>query len=291
MFYQNKIMNAVSDYESSEYVIFGVPFDRTSSFRSGSNLAPDAIRFASKNFESYNPFFNINFTDLLIHDAGNIETYASINETIRDLFTEVELIVNDGKIPIMIGGEHSLSLPCIKACSKAKHEDFGVVILDAHLDLRNEYNGLKYNHACVSKHILTEVTDNYVSIGVRSGCEEEWEFAKENSVKYYTAEDVKNIGVKTIIEEVIEYLDCDNIYLSLDMDSIDCAYAPAVATPEPFGLNPREVREIIRTLSPLSIGFDIVEIAPEYDSGQTAILGNNLLHEFIASNHVNRFKD
>lgn len=277
------MMDAPSEYGNAEYVIFGVPFDGTSSFRAGSRFAPDAMRKASANFESYNAFFDIDLAELPIHDAGDLEPYASVDDTLRDLFYAVEPIAKDGKIPIMLGGEHSLTLPCVKACAKHAGDDLGVVVLDAHFDLRDEYSGLKNNHACVSRHIIDEVTDNYVSIGIRSGPKEEWDFAKENNIRYYTPDDVATKGIKNVLDEVIKYLDCSKIYLSLDMDALDPSFAPALGTPEPFGLDALDVREMIRTLAPMSVGFDIVEIAPEYDGGQTAILGTKLMREFIAA--------
>ena len=283
MFNQPKMMDAPSEYGTAEYVIFGVPFDGTSSFRAGSRFAPDAMRKASANFESYNAFFDIDLAELPIHDAGDLEPYASVDDTLRDLFYAVEPIAKDGKIPIMLGGEHSLTLSCVKACAKHAGDDLGVVVLDAHFDLRDEYSGLKNNHACVSRHIIDEVTDNYVSIGIRSGPKEEWDFAKDNNIRYYTPDDVETKGIKNVLDEVIEYLDCSKIYLSLDMDALDPSFAPALGTPEPFGLDALDVREVIRTLAPMSVGFDIVEIAPEYDGGQTAMLGTKLMREFIAA--------
>ncbi|MBN1134528.1 MAG: agmatinase [Methanosarcinaceae archaeon] len=283
MFYQPTMMDALSEYDSARYVIFGVLFDGTSSFRPGSRWAPDAMRGVSSNFESYIPFFDIDLADLPIHDAGNLEKYASVDETLTALFYSVEPIVRDGKIPIMLGGEHSLTLPCVKACAGQTGDDFGVVVLDAHFDLREEYGGLKYSHACVSRHIIDEVTANYAAIGIRSGPKEEWDFAKENNILYYTPEDVAEVGIKNVLSEVIEYLECTRIYLSLDMDAIDPSYAPGLGTPEPFGLSAVDVREVIRTLAPMAVGFDVVEISPEYDGGQTAILGTKLMREFIAA--------
>ncbi len=274
--------DTLAEYRDAQYVIFGVAFDRTSSYRAGSKFAPDAMRKASENFESYNPFFGIDLAQLPIHDAGNFEVYGTVDDTILDLYNEVREIVKAGKVPIMMGGEHSLSLPCVKACAKDT-DDLGVVVLDAHLDLRDEFEGVKYSHACVSRHIIEEVTDNYVSIGVRSGPLEEWEFAKEKDLTYYTPEDVSAFGVEKIIQETMDYLDTENIYLSLDMDALDPAYAPGLGTPEPFGLQSIQVRDLIRGFAPYSIGFDVVEISPNFDNGQTAILGVKLLREFIAA--------
>jgi agmatinase len=241
------------------------------------------MRQASANFETYNAYFDVDYEDLQIHDAGNLEHYTTVEQTLEELAFAVEPIVADGKIPIMLGGEHSLTLPCVKACAKQAGDDFGVVVLDAHFDLRPEYGGVKYNHACVSRHILDEITDNYVTIGVRSGPKEEWVFAKDNDIRHYTPDDVREKGIKKVISDVIDYLDCSQIYLSLDMDALDPAYAPGLGTPEPFGLSDVEVREVIHRLAPMSVGFDVMEIAPEYDNGQSALLGTKLLREFIAA--------
>ena len=284
MFLPNSFIDALADYESARYVIFGVPFDNTSSYRAGSRWAPDAMRQVSANFESYNPTFDIDLVDLPIYDAGNLETSASVDETLQSLYDAAKDLLNEGKLPIMLGGEHSLTYAMVKACAEFAGEDFGVLVLDAHFDLREEYRGLKHNHACVSRNILNQVTKNLVSIGIRSGPEEEWVFARENNLKYYIADDVESIGMVEVLKEALEWLDCGQIYLSLDMDAIDPAYAPGLGTPEPFGLSARDVRTAVRTLAPFSMAFDIVEIAPEYDSGQTAMLGAKLMREFIASN-------
>ncbi len=283
MFYQPLFMDALADLGPARYTLFGVPFDRTSTYRSGSRWAPDALRKASINFESYDPFFDIDLSDLMIHDMGNFDISGLVEDTLIELYQEVSELFTQKKVPIMMGGEHSLTLPCVKACFKKAEGDIGVVVLDAHLDLRDEYEGVKYSHACVSRHIIEEVTDRYVSIGVRSGSKEEWDYARERPVKYYTPEDVTEKGVGSLIKQIRDYLECDRIYLSLDMDALDPAFAPGLGTPQPFGLTSLQVRDIIRGLAPMSAAFDIMEIVPEHDNGQTAILGAQLIREFIAS--------
>ncbi|ADI74641.1 agmatinase [Methanohalobium evestigatum Z-7303] len=283
MFYQPGIMDAMADYESARYVIFGVPFDGTSSYRVGSRWAPDSVRTASSNFESYNSYFDIDFVDLNIYDAGNLETFASVDDTLRELYNETDSLLRNNKVPLMVGGEHSLTYPCVKACKENVGDDFGVVVLDAHFDLRDEFDGVKHSHASVSRHITDDISSNYVLLGVRSGTREEWEFARDNNIKFYTPEDIRKQGINTVISEVVEYLNSDSIYLSLDMDAFDSTHAPATGTPEPFGLDPFDVRHIIHALAPISIGFDLMEIVPGYDTGQTAILGAKLMREFIAS--------
>jgi agmatinase len=273
--------DANSDYNKARYVICGVPFDCTSSFRLGSRLAPQEMRDASYNFETYSSFFDIDLTDVRIHDAGDLGVASNIDETLELISVHAEKYVRDGKIPIMLGGEHSLTFPFVNAC-KNKYPDIGFVVLDAHMDLREEYGGEKNSHACISRHIIEDVTKKYASVGIRSGDREEYEYVRENNIKVFSAEDVLSKGIKSVIEDIRKEIR-GPIYLSVDMDAIDPAYAPALGTPEPYGITPRDVREVISCLSPQIVGFDLVEIAPEYDSGGTALLGAKLVRDFIAA--------
>ena len=283
MFVPTTFFDAIYDYNDAEYVIFGVPFDNTSSFRTGSRWAPDRMREVAINFEVYSPKYDLDMTDILVHDAGNSFVSVNIDETLEWVYEDAKKIVDDGKFPIMLGGEHSLSYAPVKACYDAcdEKDDFAVLVLDAHFDLRTDFRGLKNNHACVSRHIIDNITKNYVSIGIRSGPREEWMHAKDAGIKYFSAEDVYEMGIKEIIKETAEYLNSDHIYLSLDMDALDPAYCPGLGTPEPFGMTDREVREVLRAFAPKTVGFDVVEIAPEYDNGQSAILATKLMREFI----------
>jgi len=290
MFVPTTFFDAIYDYDDAEYVIYGVPFDNTSSFRTGSRWAPDRMREVAINFEVYNPKYDLDMTDILVHDAGNVFVSVNIDETLEWVYEDAKRIVDDKKFPIMLGGEHSLSYAPVKACYDAcdEKDDFAVLVLDAHFDLRTDFRGLKNNHACVSRHIIDNITKNYVSIGIRSGPREEWMHAKDTGIKYFSADDVCEMGIKEIIKETAEYLNSDHIYLSLDMDALDPAYCPGLGTPEPFGMTDREVREVLRAFAPKTIGFDIVEIAPEYDNGQSAILATKLMREFIFAREASR---
>lgn len=276
--------DANSDYETSRYVICGVPFDGTSSFRTGSRLAPQEMRAASYNFETYSSFFDIDLTDVQIYDAGDLDVASTIDETLDMISPTAEKYIRDGKIPIMLGGEHSLTFPFVNAC-KNKYPDLGFVVLDAHMDLRQEYNGEKNSHACISRHIIDNVTQKYASVGIRSGNKEEYDYVKANKIKVFSAEDVFSNGIKSVIDDIRKNIK-GPIYLSVDMDAIDPAYAPALGTPEPYGLTPRDVREVISALAPEIVGFDLVEIAPEYDLGGTALLGAKLVRDFIAASAI-----
>ncbi len=273
--------DANSDYKTARYVICGVPFDGTSSFRTGSRLAPQEMRAASYNFETYNSFFDIDLIDVQIHDAGDLEVASTIDETLEKISVTAEKYIRDGKLPIMLGGEHSLTFPFVNAC-KSKYPDLGFVVLDAHMDLRQEYRGEKNSHACISRHIIENVTQKYASVGIRSGNREEYDYVNENNIKVFSAEDVFSNGIESVIDDIRNEIK-GPIYLSVDMDAIDPAYAPALGTPEPYGLTPRDVREVISSLAPKIVGFDLVEIAPEYDSGGTAVMGAKLVRDFIAA--------
>lgn len=273
--------DAHSDYERSSYVICGVPFDGTSCFRKGSRLAPREIRKASYNFETYNDLFDIDLDDINIYDAGDLEVAQTVDETLGMIQVHADRFVSDGKIPVMLGGEHSLTLPFVRSCKK-QYPDLAVVVLDAHLDLRPDYEGERNSHACVSRNIIEGVTKKYVSIGTRSGSREEYKYARENKIKIFSSEDIYRTGIEPVISE-IRGLIKGPVYLSIDMDAIDPAYAPGLGTPEPYGLSPRDVREVIACLSPDIVGFDVVEIAPEYDAGITAILGARFVRDFIAA--------
>ena len=276
--------DADSSYSDAAFVIFGAPFDGTSSFRKGSRHAPDAIREASYNFETYNSHFDIDLLDIPFHDMGDVDIKKdhTVLQALSAVDEMVSRILDDGKIPIMLGGEHSLTLPCARA-SKDRFDDMGVVVLDAHLDLRDEYEGEVNSHACVSRRIIEDVTDRYVSIGIRSGTKDEYSLAKAQDITFYPADLVVEKGMAYILHELSGRLDTKHLYLSLDMDAIDPAYAPALGTPEPFGLTDRHVLSLIHELAPKCIGFDLVEIAPQFDTGNTALLGAKFIREFIAS--------
>lgn len=272
---------ADSDYRNARYVISGVPFDATSRLRKGSSAAPHEIRKNSYNFETYSHLFDIDLLDIDIHDAGDLEVAQTVDETLSLISFHARKYVDDGKIPVMLGGEHSITLPFVQAC-KNKYPELGFIVFDAHLDMRKEYQGEMNSHACVLRHVFENVTKKFVFIGTRSGTREEYEFVRENGIKMFSSEEVLSAGIEAAVAEIREYLACP-IYLSIDMDVMDPAYASAVGTPQPYGLMPRDVRDVISCFAPYFVGFDLVEITPSYDSGGTALLGAKLVMDFIAA--------
>ncbi len=283
-----KIADATNDYGTADYVIFGVPFDNTSSYRRGSRLAPNSIRIAYDNLESYEVNYGIDFGECNIADLGDLSAYEDVNYTISEVEDVTRLIFNDKKIPIMLGGEHSITIGAIRNL-----KDVDMVIIDAHSDFRDSYFENKFNHACVTRRALEMLgRDKIISIGTRSTSREEIESEAYKNVRFVSANEVRLKGIKNIINEIKSKFD-KNIYFSIDMDGIDPAYAPGVGTPEPYGLLANDVKEIINALADKIIGFDIVEITPLYDNGNTSMLAAKFIQDFIASreNILKNFKN
>jgi len=254
----------------ADYVIFGIPFDATQSFRVGSRFAPNAIREASWNLESYSLYFDYNLDIAKIADAGNINCDASFEEIAEKVSQFIEEI---NGTPICIGGEHSVSYMVAR-----NFEDFCYLVLDAHFDLRDGFDSNPFSHACNTRRVY-ELAEDIVLVGVRSGLKEEREFAENNGIEVIYSWDIHEYGV----EEVLEILDAyDRIYLSIDVDVFDPAFAPGVSTPEPFGITPYEALKIIDEVSDRTIAFDVVEVIPDFNM-ITQTLAAKLINEFISA--------
>ena len=274
-----KLPDAISDYEDSKYVLFGVPFDNTSSYRRGSRLSPNYIRHAYNNLESFEINYKYNIPDAGICDLGDLPVYEDVEYVLSEVETVTRIIFNDGKIPIMLGGEHSITVGAVRNLKNIK-----MLIIDAHSDFRDSYMDNIYNHACVTRRCLEILGKNrIVSVGTRSTSLEEYQSPEYNDVLFVSAEHVLNNGIKNVLNDLDEFIGDSMIYFSIDMDGIDPAYAPGVGTPEPYGLKDTDVRSIIRRFSKRSIGFDIVEMTPLYDNGNTSMLAAKMIQDFIAS--------
>jgi agmatinase len=281
MFHKCGFADAFSDPKDADFIVIGLPFDATASFRSGSREGPDAVRLASYNFESYDHRHHVDLADLRICDLGNMELGSDPACAWEAIGKGLDALP-EGLILIVLGGEHSITPPIVERM--AKPGDLGVLVLDAHLDLRSEYGGTALSHACAGRRILgIKGVSGYASVGIRSGSKEEFDYAREKGLRCYTSDDVASRGINHIMDEVLSDLCCERLYLSIDMDALDPAYAPAVGNPEPCGLSPRDVREVIDRVAHKAVAIDINEIAPAYDGGQTAILGSWLVKEFIAA--------
>ncbi|MEE1136266.1 MAG: agmatinase [Methanocorpusculum sp.] len=266
--------DADAEYSSADYVLFGVPFDGTTSFKAGCRDAPLAIRQVSYNIETYLPFYDLEMTDVSVHDMGDMYVECLPDLMVEQVADAVYDLMKDEKVPIMMGGEHSVTIGAVQTLKPKWY-----VVCDAHLDMQDEYRGSPFNHDCVTARV-SEAVSNIVIIGARSGCKEEFEFAREN-YHLYTADDVEERGIRSVLDEVSALIGDDSLYLSIDADAIDCCLTPGLGTPEPFGLSPADVRAVIRRLSKNAVGFDYVEVLPN-DEGQTAMVAAHMIREFIA---------
>jgi agmatinase len=277
--FQNHLFaGCTADYKTARYVIFGVPYDGTTSFKPGTRNGPRAIREMSYNFEAYVPSCNIDLAKLPLIDLGDIDCGVLVEDVVTDVQAAVQDIIKDNKVPVMLGGEHSITVGAVKA---AKPDCF--VVCDAHLDLREEFRGTCYNHACTTRRVFKEGTEDIIIIGARSGTEEQFEFAR--SLLLFTADEIKKRGMNTVIKEISDAIENKRVYLSIDADVIDCCLTPGLGTPEPFGLAPQDIRELITAVAPRAVAFDYVEVCP-FDDGQTATVAAQLVREFIAAHYA-----
>jgi agmatinase len=286
MDFPNYFADAESSFDDASFILFGVPFEKTSSFRHGADKAPYEVRQASWNFERYDLRTGINFEEILVHDYGDLDVQ---NLTSKEVFettkTFTSTLLAKQKIPITIGGDHSITPGIIAAFPK----DIAVVSLDAHMDFRQKYKNDLYNHACVIRRVADHIPlRNIVVLGIRSAEKEEYEQAQEQRLFFRDAFTINKIGIGKSIQQTKTHLKGKQIYLTLDIDVIDPAYAPGTSTPEPFGFTPIDVLEIIEAFSPQLIGCDIVEVCPPYDHGQTAVLAAKLVQTYISEIWRNR---
>jgi len=260
-------------------VVIGAPYDRTSTYRSGSRFAPSAIREASANIETYSMRTGIDVEDLEICDAGDVNVTDDASETVERIRLVIHQIKSDGKIPVMLGGEHTVSLGAVRAIT-----DIDVVSFDAHMDLRSEYNGNSFSHASVMRRISEHVgSDRIVQVGTRAVCKEELEFSRANRVSNIPAMDLHGNAVENSIHVLRKILDGRrDLYVTVDMDVLDPAYAPAVGNPEADGLCPNILLSLLHEVCTRNvIAIDLTEVTPHYDTGVTAVQAAKILFESL----------
>jgi len=270
-------------YEKAKYMVFGVPFDVTSTYRTGSRFGPNAIRQASQNIETYSFRAGIDAEDLPLHDLGDLHVSTSPKRTVNMLKPVVADILAAGKMPVAVGGEHTVTLGILKGLG-AKARGTAVVSFDAHLDVRKEFLGLTLSHTTFMRVITEEVKPaKIVEVGTRAICKEELAYAKETGIDFFTSQLIRKEGAARIIQRLKEELaQYENLYLTIDMDVLDPAFAPAVQNPEPDGLEIHTLLDILCALCDKRVvGFDVVEITPIYDQGISAIVAAKVLFEVL----------
>ena len=262
----------------NSFGIIGVPFDSTTSYHSGSRLGPIVVREASFGFEKYNTVFNKDLT-AAFYDFGDVNVVpGNCEATCKIIEDTVNELLDLNIRPIIIGGEHSASIGAIKALTD-KYEKLTVIHLDAHRDLVFEFVGEKYSHATVMRRVH-EMGADLVQIGIRSASQDEDEFVKST----YNIQTFKNKDVNKHMDAIEYYLTNIEgpIYISVDMDVVDPAFAPSVGNPTPGGLFMSEIETIIETLSHKDIvGFDVVETASDRLGDNTAVIAAKIIYDFL----------
>jgi len=272
-------------FEKADYVVLGVPFDVTSTYRSGARFGPNAIRQASLNIETYSFRSGIDVEDIKIHDLGDLHVSTDTEKTLKMLQLVTSEILDAGKTPVVIGGEHTITLGIASGFAK-KAQETAIVSFDAHLDLRNEYSGLRTSHTTFMRRTNEEVKPaTIVEVGTRAVCKEELSYAKRAGIDFFTTQQVRKEGSDRIGEQLKKKLaDCKGLYVSVDMDILDPAFVPAVQNPEGDGL---EMHDLLDTLGTICdkrvIGFDVLEIAPDYDQGISAVQAARVVFEILCS--------
>ncbi|MGB9023646.1 MAG: agmatinase [Candidatus Bathyarchaeia archaeon] len=276
-------------FNEARFVVFGVPFDKTSTYRAGSKFAPSAIREASLNIETYSPRSKFDLEDVGVCDIGDLHVVDAVDETMRRLSAVESGILSASKIPVALGGEHTISYGTIRSFPK----DVGVACFDAHADMRDEYMGEKLMHATFLRRVIEMLgPDRVVHIGLRALCKEELRFIKKSQIQSFSMNDLKRHDVKENARIVRRALsDFKKLYVTIDMDVLDPGFAPGVGNPEPDGMWPDLFFSIVTGICDERLaGLDLVELSPEHDSGITAPLAAKTIFEAICATEAARSK-
>ncbi len=261
-------------FEKSNVVLFGIPFDGTTSFRPGTRFGPQAARNESFGIETYSPYLDLDLEDYDLCDLGDMDLpFGNTPRVLDEIFDFTEDIVRNGKKPLMIGGEHLVTYPVFQSVLE-KHPEVVVLHFDAHTDLREDYMGEKLSHATVIRRIWEHVGDGRIyQFGIRSGLKAEFEWAKSHT----HLEKFKADTLKSVIEKIKD----KPVYLTIDLDILDPSVFSGTGTPEPGGLNFREFMEVITALKGLNfVGADVVELSPHYDhSGVSTAVACKVVRE------------
>ena len=272
----------ISPSDDSEPVakLFGIPFDSTHSYKPGCRFGPDVIRDAFNNIEIFMPQFGVDLEEVNIQDLGNLE-HTVVAQNMIDMVRKTTSELKDSSNQLIIlGGEHSLTYGSYMSYPK----DTGYVVFDAHYDLRNEYAGTKLSHAAYLRRIIEERgSENIIHVGARAYVKEELEFLTEHDVKTISDSEIRMGDGPKLLQKMTEKF--ENLYVSIDLDVLDPAFAPGVGNPEAIGITSRELYDMIVSLKNSHIkAADIVELNPTFDNGSTASLAARLMSIIISMN-------
>ena len=270
---------ASEEYAPARVVLFGAPFDSTTSFRPGARFGTAAIRSESFGIETYSPLQERDLEDFPFFDAGDLELpFGAPDRALEMIEERAETILNDGKIPFLLGGEHLVTLGAVRAVAK-KYPDLHIIHFDAHADLREDYLGVRLSHACVMRRCHDLLGDGRIfQFGIRSGTRAEFEFMRAGHVVTEPFSDAT-------LAEVMDSIPPDApVYLTIDMDVLDPSAFPGTGTPEAGGFDYRRlVGDVVRICGQLNVvGIDNVELAPSLDpTGRSTALACTFLRECL----------
>ena len=265
------------DARESLLTVFGVPYDGTTSYRAGTRFGPISLREAFLNVEAYSKELGVDVEKLPLKDLGNLSRVGDAKETVDMVSKVTKQFFDSGERFCMLGGEHSITFGSFRNAPK----DTAFVVFDAHFDLRNEWEGSRYSHASYLRRI-SEVRDISCAahIGARAATEEEWRLSKNLGLVVGPGEADSAVSLKRFKSFISGFR---HVYVSIDLDGLDPAYAPGVGTPEPGGLTTPTALKYVYTLRESDLAaFDIVELCPAYDNGSTATLAARLMNELVA---------
>ncbi len=269
-------------FTEASYVVLGVPFDITSTYRTGARFAPTAIREASLNIETYSLRSKMDIEDTNLHDLGDLHVTSDTQETLKRLEQVTKELLAENKIPTIIGGEHTITLGATRTIDKP----FAVLDFDAHLDLRDEYMNLKTSHTTFMRRINEQAKPSrIIEIGTRAVCKEELDYAKKADINFITTQQIREEGVEKAARKIDRLLgNVRKIYMTVDMDVLDPAFVPAVQNPEPDGLCSHMFYDLLVAVVDERIAaFDVVEVAPPYDNGVTSIQAARTAFEILSA--------
>lgn len=273
-----------AEYEDAKVVLYGAPFDSTTSFRPGTRFAGQAIRSESYGLETYSPYQDRDLAECTVFDSGDLELAIGDSEMVLAAIEErAHEILEDGKLPFLIGGEHLVTLGAIRAAVK-KYPGLHIIHFDAHTDLREDYLGVRLSHACVLRRCWELVGDGRIyQFGIRSGEREEFQWAREGHTILHPFE-------LNGLEETIEALKGKPVYFTVDLDVLDPSYFPGTGTPEPGGISfPELMRAVTAVCSKVNlIGCDVNELCPAYDaSGVSTAVACKIIREMLLAINEN----
>jgi agmatinase len=280
---QNVFSGFQTPFEQADYVILGVPFDVTSTYRTGARFGPAAIRQASLNIETYSFRTGLDVEDLKLHDLGDLHISTDTKKTLATLQNVVTDILKENKTPIAIGGEHTITLGMVRSIC-AKEPKTAMVSFDAHLDLRSEFLGVRLSHTTFMRRIHEETGQSKIfEVGTRAVCKEELAYARKAKIGFLTSHQIRKEGSEEIASQLQDKLaKFHGWYFSVDMDVLDPAFAPGVQNPEPDGIDTDALLNILcRICGKKLVGFDVVEVAPQFDSGVSAIQAAKVIFEML----------